>query len=380
MYNKINHRSRPVSSSPLFDTYQDPKLSIEREGLLFFIILILLSLAKSSSDACKWKFHYYSPSSWEMYWYNNITTLQNSVCSTLMQPDQMNKSISALEYIINLQKTVFHQSSTSTEYDALLSKMYYQYECAGSSQSKLLVSQYIEPLIGLLRDPLTICPYKNRSSTGDVEEESALQSKRFFLVGPSAPYQNFRTSSTVSIAPWLYRPGSQTILFDIGSSYFNGVGNGTSLSTFGMRWFYEYFRLNSLQLDRIIAFEVTQYSPQTYWDQIPDDIIGKLTFINVGVDITGKYSPWNILKSIAKTADYIIIKLDIDRKSLENNLVNQVLDDKSISSLIDEMFFEMHVTVNEMLPYWSVQSGELKDSYILFTKLRQLGIRMHSWP
>ena len=62
------------------------------------------------------------------------------------------------------------------------------------------------------------------------------------------------------------------------------------------------------------------------------------------------------------------------------NLYNQVLNDTSISSLIDEMFFEMHVTVNEMKPYWGTPPGQLKDTYILFTKLRQLGIRMHSWP
>ncbi len=380
MYNKINHRSRPVSSSPLFDTYLDPKLSIEREGLLFFIILILLSLAKSSSDACKWKFHHYSPSLWEMYWYNNITTLQNSVCSTLMQPDQMNKSVSTLEYIINLQKTVFHQSSTSNEYDALLSKIYYQYECAGSSQSKLLVSQYIEPLIGLLRDPLTICFHNNIPPTLQIDMENALHSKRFFLLGPSAPYQNFQTS-TPSIAPWLYRPGSQKILFDLGSAYFYGVDSKLKSSpVVGMRWFYEYFRLNSLQFDRIIAFESAECSSLIYWDQIPDDIIGKLTFINRGINKTGKFNPWNILKSIAKDDDYVIIKLDIDQPMLENDLVNQVINDTSISSLIDEMCFEMHVRVNEMLTYWGTQPGELKDSYILFTKLRQLGIRMHSWP
>ncbi len=40
----------------------------------------------------------------------------------------------------------------------------------------------------------------------------------------------------------------------------------------------------------------------------------------------------------------------------------------------------MHVKVNEMLVYWGKPPGELKDSYILFTKLRELGIRMHSWP
>lgn len=258
--------------------------------------------------------------------------------------------------------------------------MHYRSECSNSLKSGHLVLQYIEPLIGLLRDPLTMCSYKNLPSNITIAGDQAIQSKRFFLLGPSAPYQNFQIS-TPSIAPWLYQKNSRKILFDIGSSLFNGVDDPAGVgATIGARWFYEYFRLHSLKFDRIVAFELAQYAPQKYWQQIPDDIIGLLTFINMGVDKIGKFNPWNILKSIANVSDYVIIKLDIDTAVLENALVQQILEDKSISSLIDEMFFEMHVTVGEMIPYWGSPPGQLKDSYILFTKLRQLGIRMHSWP
>ena len=147
-----------------------------------------------------------------------------------------------------------------------------------------------------------------------------------------------------------------------------------------LRWFYDYFHSLSFRFDRIIAFESEQFSPQAYWSQIPDDMIGSLSFINVGVEKTGKLSPWNILTSIAKEGDYVVVKLDIDQPALENEFVRQVLQNKSISSLIDEMFFEMHVRVEEMIPFWGVQPGHLKDAYVLFTKLRQIGIRMHSWP
>jgi hypothetical protein len=258
--------------------------------------------------------------------------------------------------------------------------MYYRYECSDSSQSdRVVVSQYIEPLIGLLRDPLTICSYKDLPSTVRIDGD-AVQSKRFFLLGPSAPYQNFSPPTTF-IVPWLYQQDSQKILFDLGSSYFNGMSDvATSSSTIGTRWFYEYFRVNSLYFDRMIAFEASQYTPRKYWNQIPHDIIGKLTFINTGVETTGRFNPWNILQSIAKVEDYVIIKLDIDTPTLENELINQVLKNSSISSLIDEMFFEMHITVNEMRGYWGNPPGELKDTYIVFRKLRELGIRMHSWP
>ena len=299
-----------------------------------------------------------------------------------MQTDQLQKSINALEYIIHLQKTLFNPSNnTLNRGNELLSKMYYRYECSDSSQSTRIVWQEIEPLIGLLRDPLTICPHQYISPALRIDGEDAIQSKRFFLLGPSAPYQQL-SPLAAAIAPWLYKEGSQKILFDLGSSYFNGFdGQGQASFLIDTRWFYEYFRLHSLRFDRIIAFEAKDYKPQAYWNQIPDDVMGLLTFINRGVETTGKFNPWNILKSIAKVDDYVIIKLDIDNLTLENELINQVVNDASISSLIDEMLFEMHVTIREMIHFWGrPQGGELKDSYVLFRKLREAGIRMHSWP
>ena len=293
--------------------------------------------------------------------------------------DQSNKSIMALEYIINLQKTIFNYTSTPSHSDELLSKMYYEYQCSNSSQSSLLVSQSIEPLIGLLRDPLSICSHSNIPPTLQIDTESSLQSKRFFLLGPSAPFHNFHPS-TPAIAPWLYQKSGQKILIDVGSAYFNGIVNGTSSVANSLRWFYDYFHSLSFRFDRIIAFESEQFSPEAYWSQIPDDMIGSLSFINVGVEKTGKLSPWNILTSIAKEDDYVVVKLDIDQPALENEFMHQVLQNKSISLLIDDMFFEMHVKVNEMIMYWGEQPGELSDSYKLFTKIRQAGIRMHSWP
>jgi hypothetical protein len=259
--------------------------------------------------------------------------------------------------------------------------MHYRYDCPTlSKSSNVVVSQYIEPLIGLLRDPLTICTHENLPSHLVMTGEDAVQSKRFLLLGPSAPYQNFPLSNAPSIAPWLHGSNSRTILFDIGSSLYNGADSPTPSPSIGARWFYTYFQSKSLHFDRIVAFEYAQYLPRTYWSQIPDDIVGKLTFINVGVETSGKFHPWSILQHIAKPEDYVVIKLDIDTPELEMPLIKQVLNNASVSSLIDEMFFEMHVTVNEMQRYWGKPAGELKDTYELFTKLRQLGIRMHSWP
>ncbi len=70
------------------------------------------------------------------------------------------------------------------------------------------------------------------------------------------------------------------------------------------------------------------------------------TFVNVSVNAEiGKYNPWTILEAIAKPNEYVVIKLDSDKLLLENALIKELL----VENIIDK----------------------------LFTKLRQLGIRMH---
>jgi hypothetical protein len=296
----------------------------------------------------------------------------------LAQPDQVNKSIHALTRIIALQKTLFNGSSDPA--DDFLSRMYYRLQCS-STRSVQLVSQVIEPLIGLLRDPLSICPRINGDNVPlnlylDVEHD--IQSKRFFLLGPSAPHSRL-SGKLPPIAPWLFQSGSQKILLDIGSSYFISSDGNTTGPHVGPWWFYEYFRTKSLKFDRVFAYEYQQIPPQTFWEQVPDDVLASLTFINVGVEESGKFNPWNTLQSIARPHDYVVVKLDIDTPSLETALIQQLVNNESLRSLIDELFFEMHVTVIEMKKHWGNPAGQLKTTYELFSEFRKYGVRMHSW-
>jgi hypothetical protein len=263
----------------------------------------------------------------------------------------------------------------------LFSQMFYRIECLSGRST--LVAQQIEPFVGLLRDPLTICPIFNKTipSRFVQSEDDAMQSKRFLLLAPSSPY--FNLTPIGPIAPWIYQKDGQKILFDIGSSYFNGLMDINKVgSATGARWFYEYFRKNSLQFDRIIAFERGDLIPAIVWEQIPEDLLPVYTLINVAVESTGKYNPLKMLKYLAKPQDYVIFKLDIDAFDLEKTFIEQIVENEVFHSLIDEIFFEMHVTVNEMIPIWQFTAGplKLKDAYVLFSKLRKLGIRMHAWP
>ncbi|CAF3841499.1 unnamed protein product [Rotaria sp. Silwood1] len=258
--------------------------------------------------------------------------------------------------------------------------MHYRLECP-STRSKQFVSQLIEPLVGLLRDPLTICP---RIINGNVplnlylDGEHDIQSKRFFLLAPSAPYSKV-SEKLPPISPWLFQTGSKKILFDIGSSYFISSDGNTTGPHVGPWWFYEYFRTKSLKFDRIFAYEYKHIPPQKFWEQVPDEVFETVTFINVGVEERNKFNPWNTLQSVARPHDYVVVKLDIDTPPLEMVLIQQLIDIEHLRLLIDELFFEMHVTVVEMKKHWGNPLGKLKTTYKLFSKFRKYGIRMHSW-
>jgi hypothetical protein len=171
---------------------------------------------------------------------------------------------------------------------------------------------------------------------------------------------------------------SKLILFDLGSSYFGGwKGDSTAAAGF---WFYQYHRRFGIKFDRIIAFEHSLLDQKVAWEQLPDEVFPIYTLINVGISDNGTFNPWRMLRALTNENDYVIVKLDVDTPHLENSLINQVVDDKSIHTLIDELCFEHHTNVNEMIPFWGHVPSKLQDTYTLFTKIRQLGIRMHSWP
>lgn len=316
-----------------------------------------------------------------------------------------------VQRIIKLQtfgrnQTINNLQQTSND----LSKMVYRQDCTNPRTQKTTiraeVTHLIEPLIGLLRDPFTICPRLNLLQAHSIYDGASVQSKRFILLSISAPFyvhpsreesQNLEEIYTDSkirnknIPPWMYHrhkltkpkdntdvQDSKNILLDLGSSYFGNWGGDTTAAA-GL-WFYQYYKHFNTKFDRIIAFEYSPLNQTLAWSQLPDEVFPIYTLINVGVTEKGKFNPWTTLKAIARVHDHVVVKLDIDNPKLETELINQLLNDASIHTLIDEFFFEHHVTVTEMIPYWGNPPGTLKDSYLLFRKIRELGIRMHSWP
>ena len=88
-----------------------------------------------------------------------------------------------------------------------------------------------------------------------------------------------------------------------------------------------------------------------------------------------------ILKQFGED-DFIVLKLDIDTRSIEIPLVKQLLEDKDgiYHKLIDQFYFEHHVHMAEMRQFWGgSMSGTVKESLELFRGLRENGIPSHFW-
>mmetsp|Transcript_7175 Transcript_7175/g.11946 ORF Transcript_7175/g.11946 Transcript_7175/m.11946 type:complete len:103 (-) Transcript_7175:193-501(-) len=93
-------------------------------------------------------------------------------------------------------------------------------------------------------------------------------------------------------------------------------------------------------------------------------------------------NPLRILKEIAHPDDFVVIEIDIDHDPTEIKFIRQILSNRDVSVRIDEMYFEHHVGLSPMIYRgWNDKrkAMNLPQSYELFTELRNLGIRAHSW-
>ena len=110
------------------------------------------------------------------------------------------------------------------------------------------------------------------------------------------------------------------------------------------------------------------------------------TLCNEGVkpDEGNKMNPiYSILESFDED-DFIVFKLDVDTATVENPLALQILNggpDGIYHRLIDQFYFEHHVHLQEIAPFWGrTMNGTIKDSLDLFYGLRSKGVPAHFWP
>mmetsp|Transcript_54364 Transcript_54364/g.101934 ORF Transcript_54364/g.101934 Transcript_54364/m.101934 type:complete len:322 (-) Transcript_54364:43-1008(-) len=211
------------------------------------------------------------------------------------------------------------------------------------------VEAVLEPLAGILRSPRYPCR-KDDAPTLLSVDWLVLADNRTFLGSPT----------------------SKRIFFDAGGSKFMDA----------MHLFAAAYEHRGLPFDAIYVWEATFQDNDTYWEGTPAALRQRwephLTFYN-GVPVTdeaaSRNNPVAEIHRRCKAEDFCVFKLDIDTPPLEWSLARQLLAEPGH---LKEFFFEHHVH-GWMERIWHMGEGTIADSYNLFARLRQKGVRAHSW-
>jgi len=220
----------------------------------------------------------------------------------------------------------------------------------------------IEPLVGFLRHPEAHCPQFPGAKNWVIK----VVSKDYLI--PAWHAEAWPAGRT------------RALLFDLGASLYHTGGGGASMS-----WFVNQYRARGISFDRIFAWEAKQYTDATIYATMPASIVDRIAYYNLPANTTpgNKHNPWRTLRAVATPNDFVVVKVDIDNTPVEEALLAQLLSDRALSSLVDEFYFEHHVLNTPMWHYgWkrdTVTTHTLVHSYDLFSQLRELGIRAHSW-
>lgn len=360
----------------------------------------VLSLALSSSLclACPREFVRYYPSEMEEEWISKIDAWQQDLCTHVKADEKrfkrwyLDADAIAMENENRMNSTMVSyscsiRSRVDNEDLSIFSKMEYIYNCPkmlGGLHGNVF-NESIEPLAGFLRDSSPVCFRRNKKRNGRVV---GLEDKNFILFSDhtcnnhqikSNGGQNWRPLGNMLHGEKHREASPKLIIVDLGATLYYWSLSGPS-----QKYLLEkYLRSGYSNLYRMLSFEANVYQKQKkIFQGVPPSIIPHYQYFNVPItsDVGSKYNPLTLLKAIARPRDFVSFKLDVDNSEIEFALLDQIISDPSISSLIDELFFEHHSNIKEFQWAWKEQvRGSMSDGYKYFRKLRELGIRAHSW-
>ena len=274
---------------------------------------------------CGWKFQRYLPSAWEAEWTAGVGVLQDRVCAHT-DPER-----SAAWVERKMDSGVFSQ-------------FIFVNVCTGEQ-----LVDYIEPLAGLTRHPF-FC----------LKGEEFLVDKSYILVPTSVPRK--------------LQPGRKAYYFDLGASLYDEGAGGAS-----QKWIVESYAARGVRWDGIWSWDAREYSQGDVWRRIPAELKPVYHWYNVAAD-DGTNNPLEFIRRVTDVEDYVLVKIDIDNRAVEEVVIKELLASDATLARVDELYFEHHVDIEPMRPYWgNVPGASLADTYALFAELRRRGVLAHSW-
>ena len=318
----------------------------------------------------------YHASPWEQYWVANVKWLMDSSpkwsCGCRQVVQGRRGAHRWIQHVLHARE--HWNCSAPTKWD---DTVFSYHELIDSCTGKSVGRIPIEPLVGFLRNPRFEQDFCLRDSSW-----LAITSKTYFL-------PQWRCEADARV-PTAARPRGRSYFFDLGASLFwpppYSKTGGSS-----QPWFVSEYRKRGLEFDRVLAWEANPYTPQQIFAMPPRDL-DRLSYMNVPVNTTpgALHNPLRMLRALCSEDDFVVVKIDIDTNHIEEALIEQIVAEPGLASLIDEVYFEHHVWESPMFyKGWlhSLQESDgtpktshtLADSYRLFSRMRHLGIRAHSW-
>jgi len=303
----------------------------------------------------------YHPSVLEKKWIAIIDSVAETTVAWLRGCRKIKEDASKIDRLLQYQDIWKNNTSLewcdNGEWKDTLSYFEVSETCGNTSVTREVP---IEPLIGFLRHPAFHC-YRN---THGWEDKSYM-----FLLNNQQIFPRVKRGKL---------PGKK-YLFDLGASlYAQGAGGASQ------QWFIDQYSSRGIEFDRILAWEVEKHEPKKIFNDYTPKVIGKISYFNVPAEMNlhDIMSPIRILKDIVHSEDFLVLKIDIDNEELELGIIYSFISDTTVTDLIDEFFFEHHVSLNPMEHYaWGHKDkvNNITESYQLFGRLRNAGIRAHSW-
>eukprot|EP00536_Pseudo-nitzschia_multiseries_P016787 jgi/Psemu1/299337/fgenesh1_pm.1237_\ len=175
------------------------------------------------------------------------------------------------------------------------------------------------------------------------------------------------------------QPTSRRVFIDMGASL--AFHKGGRIPVVTLLQLYERF---GFRFDHIYGFETRFQEPNDVFGKLlPEKYLAHYHWINIGVksEEGHRLNPLHSILSRFNEDDFIVIKLDTDTPSVEVHLALQILNDPKYHNLIDQFYFEHHVNLAELKPFWDDSVyGTVEQSLRLFQDLRKKGVPAHFWP
>jgi hypothetical protein len=227
-------------------------------------------------------------------------------------------------------------------------------------------TSYIEPLYGYLR-------HQQMFLQDGIADWGIVVNKQYMVLDKWALHHLYTR--------WK-RPDRRTHFYDMGAStYLDGPGGASQV------WFVGVSECLCVPFTEMRFWEAGPIDPAGLWGPVPQNIFPHYIFYNYPLS-TSRDSWHNPLNHLRKrvprdSSEPVIMKVDFDSPEVERTIVETLLERPELYSLVDELFFEDHVILGNMVNIWGPMSRTMNltivDSILLFQRLRHRGIRAHSW-